>query len=69
MNTSGKNEKIPNDIDALGEKIHFRKLLQKSSASTLGKNEEKLTELRNLGSEIWKGVDLDNYLKEAKDWE
>lgn len=72
MKTSEKIEEILHDIDALGDKEQLEileKLILKLSPHTSSNSGIKLSDLQNLGSEVWKGVDLDNYIKEEREWD
>ncbi|MCS4434984.1 hypothetical protein [Aquiflexum gelatinilyticum] len=72
MKTSEKIEEILHDIDALGDKEQLEileKLILKLSPHTSSNTGIKLSDLQNLGSEVWKGVDLDNYIKEEREWD
>ncbi|MCH6234504.1 hypothetical protein [Cognataquiflexum rubidum] len=72
MKPSEKIEEILHDIDTLGDKEQLEileKLILKLSPHTSSNTGIKLSDLQNLGSEVWKGVDLDNYIKEEREWD
>jgi len=72
MKPSKKIEEILHDIDTLDDKEQLEileKLILKLSPRPSSNKGIKLSTLQNLGSEIWKGVDLDNYIKEEREWD
>jgi hypothetical protein len=72
MKPSEKIEEILNEIESLGDKEQMEileKLIQKLNPHSSTNEGLKLTDLKNLGSEIWKGVDIDNYIKEGREWD
>jgi hypothetical protein len=72
MKPSEKIEEILHDIDTLDDKEQLEileKLILKLSPHTSSNTGIKLSDLQNLGSEVWKGVDLDNYIKEEREWD
>lgn len=72
MKPSEKIEEILHDIDTLGDKEQLEileKLILKLSPRPSSNKGIKLSTLQNLGSEIWKGVDIDNYIKEGREWD
>ncbi|MCL6257886.1 hypothetical protein M3O96_02215 [Aquiflexum sp. TKW24L] len=72
MKPSEKIEEILHDIDTLGDKEQLEileKLTLKLSPHPSSNTGIKLSDLQNLGSEIWKGVEIDNYIKEGREWD
>jgi hypothetical protein len=72
MKPSEKIEEILHDIDTLDDKEQLEileKLILKLSPRPSSNKGIKLSTLQNLGSEIWKGVDIDNYIKEGREWD
>lgn len=72
MKPSEKIEEILHDIDTLDDKEQLEileKLILKLSPRPSSNKGIKLSTLQNLGSEIWKGVDIDNFIKEGREWD
>lgn len=72
MKPSEKIEEILHDIDTLDDKEQLEileKLILKLSPRPSSNKGIKFSDLQNPGSEIWKGVDLDNYIKEEREWD
>jgi hypothetical protein len=71
MNTSVKINHIIEQIAELDD--HTKKLLMDEILQMINKNTEKrrrnLTDLKGLGKELWKNINVENYIQTERQWD
>jgi len=72
MANNGNLDLLINQIDLLNENDTFmilEKLIYNLKLKSKGKKKTRITQLRGLGNDIWKNVNIESYINELRQWE